>query len=315
MITTKPLTKEELAKLSIDKKAEELIKEASSLFMNGFNRTILSKEDNDKFSSLICRLNERKDVENNVNKLITLLRKYPQIEDYQILIPILDCAKDIGMSKENFVKKFILEIPNQKPKDNNPKTETLNNSTPKNDNSKIETTKKDDSKVNVSMTRETGAAKDMSKTMTASDIVANCNAHANQTQQELNQQPPVQQPLVNNQQIIAEKVAEIKKHINFVQKGIELKEHEINALYDLVKGSMLKSKLKELNSTCNPEYPILTQTTKYNFDASFNYAFYAESNNPGKAIVVLFNTHPKQYANGYVGNESGYGLVNIEEVK
>ena len=293
MTTTKALTKEELAKLSIDEKVEELIKEASSLFISGFNRTILSKEDDDKFSSLICRLNEKKDVENNVNELIALLRKYPQIEDYQILIPILDCSKDLGISKEKFVKKYILGIPEDKLSNNG-----------------------ELSKVNVSMTRETGVAKDMSKSaITASDIVASCNSHASQIQNTGNQQLPMQQSLVNNQQIIAEKVAEIKKHINFVQKGIELKEHEVNALYDLVKGSMLKSKLKELNSTCNPEYPILTQTTKYNFDASFNYAFYAESNNPGKAIVVLFNTHPKQYANGYVGNESGYGLVNIEEVK
>ena len=60
---------------------------------------------------------------------------------------------------------------------------------------------------------------------------------------------------------------------------------------------------------------MLVQTKKYKFDKNlYNFAFYAETNTPGKSILVLYNTKITKTSQGF-GNEQGYKLINTSEVK
>ena len=113
---------------------------------------------------------------------------------------------------------------------------------------------------------------------------------------------------------IDQKVELIKKHIKLVP-GISAKVSEVDALIRLIESGMLKSKLKELGAACNPDFPMLVQTKKYKFDKNlYNFAFYAETNTPGKSILVLYNTKTTKTSQGF-GNEQGYKLINTSEVK
>lgn len=85
---------------------------------------------------------------------------------------------------------------------------------------------------------------------------------------------------------INQKVDLLKRRITFIPAKVDPK--EIDALLWMLEGKMLNSKLMEYQATTGN----LIQKADINFDKSqYNFAFEAESNIPGKRIIVLFNTN------------------------
>ena len=85
---------------------------------------------------------------------------------------------------------------------------------------------------------------------------------------------------------LSQKVDLLKKRITFIPAEVDVK--EIDALLWMLEGKMLNSKLMEYQATTGN----LVQKANIDFDKSqYNFAFEAESNIPGKRIIVLFNTN------------------------
>ena len=143
----------------------------------------------------------------------------------------------------------------------------------------------------------------------------NCNCghcHGNGNQKQ-NVQPQVKQVLS-----LEEKTKLLKEHIDFSPvKGVKVKDWEIDNLLQFVNSPILKSKLKEYNSACNPEFPKLTICNrKYKFDKNlYKFAFYTPTNKSGKALVVLYNTNATLVQGVGMTNEMGFVVVNESLVK
>lgn len=141
----------------------------------------------------------------------------------------------------------------------------------------------------------------------------NCNCghcHGNSNpQQQVQQQVPMS---------LEEKTKLLKGCIDFSPvKGVKVKDWEIDNLLQFVNSPILKSKLKEYNSACNPEFPKLTICSrKYKFDKNlYKFAFYTPTNKSGKVLVVLYNTNATLVQGVGMTNEMGFVVVNESLVK
>lgn len=289
--------KEDYKTLSREDQIKALIHDAR--LANSIDAKILSDLDKKVFNNCIKELNQYQNIPANVETLVSTLKKYPEIPDYKILSLVLGFNSFYNLNEYEFVETILV-----KPFYAN-----------------------DIPKVNPNISITTGAAKNTGY-ITASDIVNSCN-ETSRRNKEINQHPadctcgchnqnnnPVSYAIapVHPEMNMEQKIDLIRSHINLVP-NVTVKVSEVDALIRLIEGGMLRNKLKEMNASCNPSFPILTQTTKYNFDKKlYNFAFYVESNTPNKSILVLYNTKTAYTAQGY-GNEMGFALVNTSEVK
>lgn len=135
-----------------------------------------------------------------------------------------------------------------------------------------------------------------------------CHGNGNQKQQK------VQQQVLS----LEEKTKLLKGCIDFSPvKGVKVKDWEIDNLLQFVNSPILKSKLREYNSACNPEFPKLTICNKkYKFDKNlYKFAFYTPTNKSGKVLVVLYNTNATLVQGVGMTNEMGFVVVNESLVK
>lgn len=266
---------------------------------------ILSEEDKKSFSDILNKLNRYEDIKPNVENLINLTKKYSdKINAFNVLSLVIGFHDWYDLDEYNFVDKVFMPLfYGGQYQVNIPETPQPAVTTEKIAN---------------------GAAKNI----TGMDVLNACNAvakHGKEQQHGPNCQcgchgatseRPVSNIVapVHPEMTIDQKVGLIKSHIKLVP-GVSAKVSEVDALIRLIDSGMLKSKLKEMGAACNPDFPILTQTKKYKFDKNlYNFAFYTETNTPGKSILVLYNTKMTKTPQGF-GNEQGYKLVNTSEVK
>ena len=265
---------------------------------------VLSEDDKKSFNDILNKLNTYQDIKLNVENFINLTKKYSdKINAFNVLQLVIEFHDLYELDEYNFVDKvFIPLFYGVQPQVNIPAAAQS-----------VATTEK----------VTTGAAKNI----TGMDILNNCNAiskHEHQHGPDCQcgkchgtvSERPVSNIIapVHPEMTIDQKVELIKKHIKLVP-GISAKVSEVDALIRLIESGMLKSKLKELGAACNPDFPMLVQTKKYKFDKNlYNFAFYAETNTPGKSILVLYNTKTTKTSQGF-GNEQGYKLINTSEVK
>ena len=177
-----------------------------------------------------------------------------------------------------------------------------------------------------------GAAKDMNGNITATDILNSCNAHSQQHKMQqaktvehgpncncghCREQNSNQVPQVHPELTLDKKVELLKSHIDFsVIKNFTVKEWEVDNLLQFVESPILKQKLREMGSACNPDFPKLTMSKKYKFDKNlYKFAFYAETNDKNKVIVVLYNTHMTLNPQFGLCNEMAFTLAPVNHVK
>ena len=265
---------------------------------------VLSADDKKSFNDILNKLNMYQDIKLNVENLINLTKKYSdKINAFNVLQLVIEFHDLYELDEYNFVDKVFIPLFYGVQSQVNIPAATQS----------VATTEK----------VTTGAAKNI----TGMDILNNCNAiskHEHQHDPDCQcgkchgtvSERPVSNIIapVHPEMTIDQKVELIKKHIKLVP-GISAKVSEVDALIRLIESGMLKSKLKELGAACNPDFPMLVQTKKYKFDKNlYNFAFYAETNTPGKSILVLYNTKTTKTSQGF-GNEQGYKLINTSEVK
>ena len=265
---------------------------------------VLSEDDKKSFNDILNKLNMYQDIKLNVENLINLTKKYSdKINAFNVLQLVIEFHDLYELDEYNFVDKVFIPLFYGVQSQVNIPAATQS----------VATTEK----------VTTGAAKNI----TGMDILNNCNAiskHEHQHDPDCQcgkchgtvSERPVSNIIapVHPEMTIDQKVELIKKHIKLVP-GISAKVSEVDALIRLIESGMLKSKLKELGAACNPDFPMLVQTKKYKFDKNlYNFAFYAETNTPGKSILVLYNTKTTKTSQGF-GNEQGYKLINTSEVK
>ena len=336
--------------LSESQQADVLYNDAIMLAYNFLDESTLSEKDAEEYHEAVNAINLSKS-DADYQKAIRVLKQYPSITDYQIvaalslnrgqivkflLRPYYNTNSDIKLleaSKQDKDAESTKTKENSKPnvKENKDKSETnklekaetkvLQLPDKKQPEGKKEP-KKQQQKVS---TTNNGKA---AKNMTAMDIAnafspeaknkqhdPNCNCghcHGNGNQKQ-NVQPQVKQVLS-----LEEKTKLLKEHIDFSPvKGIKVKDWEIDNLLQFVNSPILKSKLKEYNSACNPEFPKLTICSrKYKFDKNlYKFAFYTPTNKSGKVLVVLYNTNATLIQGVGMTNEMGFTVVNESLVK
>lgn len=265
---------------------------------------ILSEEDKKPFSDILNKLNSYKDIKPGIENLINLTKKYSdKINAFNVLSLVIGFHDWYELDEYNFVDKIFMPLFYGV-----------------------------QSQVNIPVAQQpimatekvtTGAAKNI----TGMDILNACNTVAKQKDHQhgpncqcgnhgATSERPVSNIVapVHPEMTVDQKVELIKSHIKLVP-GVSAKVSEVDALIRLIESGMLRSKLKELGAACNPDFPMLIQTKKYKFDKNlYNFAFYTETNTPGKSILVLYNTKMTKTSQGF-GNEQGYKLVNTSEVK
>lgn len=266
---------------------------------------IFVEQDKKLFNDILAKLNRYEDIKPGVENLINLTKKYAdKINAFNALSLVIGFHDWYELDEYNFVDKvFIPLFYGAQSQVNIPVAQQP-----------IVTTEK----------VTTGAAKNI----TGMDVLNACNAvakHGKEQQHGPNCQcgchgATSERPAsnivapVHPEMTVDQKVGLIKSHIKLVP-GVSAKISEVDALVRLIESGMLKSKLKEMGAACNPDFPMLTQTKKYKFDKNlYNFAFYTETNTPGKSILVLYNTKMTKTSQGF-GNEQGYKLVNTSEVK
>lgn len=336
--------------LSESQQASVLYNDSIMLACEYLDESILSEKDAEQYHNAVNAINLDKRDE-DYQKAIRVLKQYSSITDYQI-VSALSLNRDQIVkfllrpyySTNNEVK--LLEAPKQDKDAENTKTKEISEPNVKENKDKSETNKleKAETKVlqlpdkkqpegkkepkkqqqKVSTTNNGKAAKNM----TAMDIAnafspeaknkqhdPNCNCghcHGNGNQKQ-NVQPQVKQVLS-----LEEKTKLLKEHIDFSPvKGIKVKDWEIDNLLQFINSPILKSKLKEYNSACNPEFPKLTICSrKYKFDKNlYKFAFYTPTNKSGKVLVVLYNTNATLVQGVGMTNEMGFTVVNESLVK
>ena len=337
--------------LSESQQADVLYNDAIMLAYNFFDESTLSEKDAEEYHEAVNAINLSKS-DADYQKAIRVLKQYPSITDYQIVAAL---SLNRGQIVKFLLRPYyntnsdikLLEAP-KRDKDAE-STKTKENSKPnvKEDKGKPETKKLEKAETKevlqlpdkkqpegkkepkkqqqkVSTTNNGKAAKNM----TAMDIAnafspeaknkqhdPNCNCghcHVNGNQKQ-NVQPQVKQVLS-----LEEKTKLLKEHIDFSPvKGIKVKDWEIDNLLQFVNSPILKSKLKEYNSACNPEFPKLTICSrKYKFDKNlYKFAFYTPTNKSGKVLVVLYNTNATLLQGVGMTNEMGFVVGNESLVK
>lgn len=336
--------------LSESQQADVLYNDAIMLAYNFLDESALSEKDAEEYHEAVNTINLSKS-DADYQKAIRVLKQYPSITDYQIVAAL---SLNRGQIVKFLLRPYyntnsdikLLEAPKQDKDAESTKTKENSKPNVKEDKDKSETNKleKAETKVlqlpdkkqpetkkepkkqqqKVNATSNGKAAKNM----TAMDIAnafspeaknkqhdPNCNCghcHGNSNQKQ-NVQPQVKQVLS-----LEEKTKLLKEHIDFSPvKGIKVKDWEIDNLLQFVNSPILKSKLKEYNSACNPEFPKLTICSrKYKFDKNlYKFAFYTPTNKSGKVLVVLYNTNATLLQGVGMTNEMGFVVVNESLVK
>ena len=329
---------------SADAKIEQLANDTIMGFMKiPFDKSVLSKDDRERFNNCISNINSSIDLDENIREVISVLKNYP-ISDLQILLPLISNHAKLGISREEFIKKYLF-IPYynysdakliEAPKDVDPAEKEHPEDDKPEDIKMIEAPKhkkqenKQDSVKQKAVTK--GAAKDMNGNITATDILNSCNAHSQQHKMQqaktvehgpncncghCGEQNNNQVPQVHPELTLDKKVELLKSHIDFsVIKNFTVKEWEVDNLLQFVESPILKQKLREMGSACNPDFPKLTMSKKYKFDKNlYKFAFYAETNDKNKVIVVLYNTHMTLNPQFGLCNEMAFTLVPVNHVK
>ena len=337
--------------LSESQQADVLYNDAIMLAYNFLDESTLSEKDAEEYHEAVNAINLSKS-DADYQKAIRVLKQYPSITDYQIVAAL---SLNRGQIVKFLLRPYyntnsdikLLEAPKQDKDAESTKTKENSKPNVKEDKGKPETKKLEKAETKevlqlpdkkqpegkkepkkqqqkVSTTNNGKAAKNM----TAMDIAnafspeaknkqhnPNCNCghcHGNGNQKQ-NVQPQVKQVLS-----LEEKTKLLKEHIDFSPvKGIKVKDWEIDNLLQFVNSPILKSKLKEYNSACNPEFPKLTICSrKYKFDKNlYKFAFYTPTNKSGKALVVLYNTNATLVQGVGMTNEMGFVVVNESLVK
>ena len=337
--------------LSESQQADVLYNDAIMLAYNFLDESTLSEKDAKEYHEAVNAINLSKS-DADYQKAIRVLKQYPSITDYQIvaalslnrgqivkflLRPYYNTNSDIKLleaPKQNKGAESTKTKENSKPnvKENKgkPETKKLEKAETKEvlllpDKKQPEGKKEPKKQQQKVSTTNNGKA---AKNMTAMDIAnafspeaknkqhdPNCNCghcHGNGNQKQ-NVQPQAKQVLS-----LEEKTKLLKEHIDFSPvKGIKVKDWEIDNLLQFVNSPILKSKLKEYNSACNPEFPKLTICSrKYKFDKNlYKFAFYTPTNKSGKVLVVLYNTNATLIQGVGMTNEMGFVVVNESLVK
>ena len=337
--------------LSESQQADVLYNDAIMLAYNFLDESALSEKDAEEYHEAVNAINLSKS-DADYQKAIRVLKQYPSITDYQIVAAL---SLNRGQIVKFLLRPYyntnsdikLLEAPKQDKDAESTKTKENSKPNVKEDNGKPETKKLEKAETKevlqlpdkkqpegkkepkkqqqkVSTTNNGKAAKNM----TAMDIAnafspeaknkqhdPNCNCghcHGNGNQKQ-NVQPQVKQVLS-----LEEKTKLLKEHIDFSPvKGIKVKDWEIDNLLQFANSPILKSKLKEYNSACNPEFPKLTICSrKYKFDKNlYKFAFYTPTNKSGKVLVVLYNTNATLIQGVGMTNEMGFTVVNESLVK
>ena len=337
--------------LSESQQADVLYSDAIMLAHEYLDESVLSEKDAEEYHEAVNAINlSKSDVD--YQKAIMVLKQYPSITDYQIVAAL---SLNRGQIVKFLLRPYyntnsdikLLEAPKQDKDAESTKTKENSKPNVKEDKGKPEIKKLEKAgtkevlqlpdkkqpegkkepkkqQQKVSTTNNGKAAKNM----TAMDIAnafspeaknkqhdPNCNCghcHGNGNQKQ-NVQPQVKQVLS-----LEEKTKLLKEHIDFSPvKGIKVKDWEIDKLLQFVNSPILKSKLKEYNSACNPEFPKLTICSrKYKFDKNlYKFAFYSTTNKSGKVLVVLYNTNATLLQGVGMTNEMGFVVVNESLVK
>ena len=337
--------------LSESQQADVLYNDAIMLAYNFLDESTLSEKDAKEYHEAVNAINLSKS-DADYQKAIRVLKQYPSITDYQIVAAL---SLNRGQIVKFLLRPYyntnsdikLLEAP-KRDKDAE-STKTKENSKPnvKEDKGKPETKKLEKAETKevlqlpdkkqaegkkepkkqqqkVSTTNNGKAAKNM----TAMDIAnafspeaknkqrdPNCNCghcHGNGNQKQ-NIQQQVKQVLS-----LEEKTKLLKEHIDFSPvKGVKVKDWEIDNLLQFVNSPILKSKLKEYNSACNPDFPkLIICSRNYKFDKNlYKFAFYTPTNKSGKVLVVLYNTNATLVQGVGMTNEMGFVVVNESLVK
>ena len=337
--------------LSESQQADVLYNDAIMLAYDFLDESALSEKDAEEYHEAVNAINLSKS-DADYQKAIRVLKQYPSITDYQIVAAL---SLNRGQIVKFLLRPYyntnsdikLLEAPKQDKDAESTKTKENSKPKVKEDKGKPETKKLEKAETKevlqlpdkkqpegkkepkkqqqkVSTTNNGKAAKNM----TAMDIAnafspeaknkqhdPNCNCghcHGNANQKQ-NVQPQVKQVLS-----LEEKTKLLKEHIDFSPvKGVKVKDWEIDNLLQFVNSPILKSKLKEYNSACNPEFPKLTICSKkYKFDKNlYKFAFYTPTNKSGKVLVVLYNTNATLIQGVGMTNEMGFIVVNESLVK
>lgn len=337
--------------LSESQQADVLYSDAIMLAHEYLDESVLSEKDAVEYHEAVNAINtDRRDAD--YQKAISILKHYPNIMDYQIvnalalnknqivkflLRPYYNTNSEIKLleaSKQNKDAENASPKETSKPdvKENEDKSKTKKSE--KAETKELDTKQPEDKKEPKKMQQQkTNTANNgkAAKNMTGMDIVnafspdakksvndnkqhgPNCNCghyHGNNNPQK---QQAQQKPMS-----LEEKTKLLKEHIDFSPvKGIKVKDWEVDNLLQFVNSPILKSKLREYNSACNPEFPKLTICSKkYKFDKNlYKFAFYTPTNKSGKVIVVLYNTNATLRQGVGMTNEMGFIVVNESLVK
>ena len=342
--------------LSESQQADVLYSDAIMLAHEYLDESVLSEKDAEEYHEAVNAINtDRRDAD--YQKAISILKHYPNIMDYQIvnalalnknqivkflLRPYYNTNSDVKLleaPKQNNdarnVKPKETSKPNAKENEDKSKTKKSEKAETKEaiqlPDTKQSEEKKEPKKMQQQKTNTPSNGK-AAKNMTGMDIAnafspdakksannnnqhgpncncGHCHGNNNQQRQQVQQQAPMS---------LEEKTKLLKEHIDFSPvKGIKVKDWEVDNLLQFVNSPILKSKLKEYNSACNPEFPKLTICSKkYKFDKNlYKFAFYTPTNKSGKVLVVLYNTNATLIQGVGMTNEMGFIVVNESLVK
>lgn len=337
----------DLSKEGDDYEIKKLANQTAISFIRiPFNRSVLSDDDKAKFGNYMDNLKNATNIEDNIRSLVALLKGYSEISDLDIMLLVIDYRDKLGLTKEEFIKKFLYtpyydygKAKKEQGKEPVKSEEKQNATIPK----LIEAPKKDqkvksDTREKVKTKINNGAAMNMGMkggNITASDIVDICNSHSQSARKETerhgngcacpdcrgsNKQRNVEASKegLHEKLSLEEKTKLLKEHIDFSPiKGIHVKEWEVDNLLQFLNSPILKQKLKEYNSACNPDYPKLTLCTKkYKFDKNlYKFAFWTPTNKTGKVLVILYNTNMTLVQNVGMVNQMGFITANESDVK
>ena len=335
--------------LTIDEQAEALCYDALTM-PDSLMESKLPESYNEEYYKIIDDLNSRNNLREDIKRYISLLKRTGCYEDYQILSGCIYYACTLGMSREELCKEYLIkpylrpkliEAPKnvdpaekEHPEDDKPEDIKMIEAPKQKKEAEAPKHKKQENKQDSVKQKAVtkGAAKDMNGNITATDILNSCNAHSQQHKMQqaktvehgpncncghCGEQNNNQVPQVHPELTLDKKVELLKSHIDFsVIKNFTVKEWEVDNLLQFVESPILKQKLREMGSACNPDFPKLTMSKKYKFDKNlYKFAFYAETNDKNKVIVVLYNTHMTLNPQFGLCNEMAFTLAPANHVK
>ena len=103
-------TKDDFKKLSEDDQARALCDDAAYFASDFLDKSFLTDAEKKEYERLCILINKEENTRDNMIKAIAILKKHPEIKDYQIIIDLGAAAYYYGikLSSTDFVKEFIL---------------------------------------------------------------------------------------------------------------------------------------------------------------------------------------------------------------